>query len=79
MGQSTVCIPTQNPKHGRHTLRNEYVLEPYFYDPFKEVGVYTFANVGRSVGRPYLVRMITRDRIDLGLSRLAQTCISGCR
>ena len=29
--------------------------------------------------RPNLVRMITRHRIDLGLSNLAQTCVSGCR
>ena len=36
-------------------------------------------SVVRSVGRPYLVRMITRHRIDLGLSNLAQTCVSGCR
>ena len=35
-------------------------------------------SVGR-VGRPYLVWMITRHRIDLGLSNLAQTCVSGCR
>ena len=46
-----------------------------YYAPFNEVGVYCFANVGRSVrpsvgrvGKPYLVRMITRHRIDLGLS-----------
>ena len=31
------------------------------------------------VGRPYLVWMITRHRIDLGLSKLAQTCVLGCR
>ena len=58
-----------------------------YYAPFNKVGVYCFANVGRLVGRfigrsvsrPYLVRMITRHRIDLGLSNLAQTCVSGCR
>ena len=51
--------------------------------PFNEVGVYCFANVGRSVrrsvGSPYLARMITRHRVDLGLSNLAQTCVVGCR
>ena len=54
--------------------------------PFNEMGVYCFATVGPSVilsvgrvGRPYLVRMITKHRTDLGLSNLAQTCVSGCR
>ena len=28
--------------------------------------------------RPNLVRVITRHRIDLGLSNLAQTCVLGC-
>ena len=36
-------------------------------------------SVGLSVRRPYFVRMITRHRIDLGLSDLSHTCVSGCR
>ena len=36
-------------------------------------------NFGPSVGRPYLVRMIARHRIDIGLSNVEQTCVSGCR
>ena len=32
-----------------------------------------------SVGRPFLVWMITSHRIDLGLSNLAQTCVSRYR
>ena len=36
-------------------------------------------SVGRSVGRPNLVRMITRHRIDLGLSNMVQTCVSECK
>ena len=47
-------------------LRQDLIMPP-----FNEVGVYCFANVcrpsvGRSVGRPYLVQMITRHRIDQG-------------
>ena len=65
----------------------EILSNEIFMYPFNEVGVYCFANVGRSVGpsvglsvgRPYLVWVITRHRIDLGLSNLAQTCVSGCR
>ena len=47
--------------------------------PLQRSGLYCFANVGLSVGRPYLVRMRTRDRIDLGLSNMAQTCNLECK
>ena len=43
------------------------------------VGPLVDLSVCRSFGRPYLVRMITRHRIDLDLSNLAQSCVSGCR
>ena len=56
-------------------------LSVYYAPPFNEVGVYCFSHVGWSVRpsvcRPFLVRMITRHRIDVGLSDLVQTCISG--
>ena len=65
----------------RQNLQNHGGKDRIFMPPFNEVGVCYFANVARlvdrSVGRPYLVRMITRHRIDLGLSNFAQTCVSG--
>ena len=47
----------------------------------KEGYIALLMSVGRSVrwsvGSPYLVRMITRHRIDLGSTNLAQTCCLG--
>ena len=70
-------------RYGNNLNYYAFWLFQIFMPPFNEVGVYCLANVGRSVGlsvgRPYLVRMITRHRIDLGLSNLSHTCVSGCR
>ena len=67
-------------KNSAITITFRYIFFFFFLlcPPFNEVVVYCFANVGRSVGRPCLVRMITRHRIYLRSSKLAQTCILGC-
>ena len=62
----TVIMPPPSTKWGYIALQ-------------MSVGPLVGASVGASVGGPCLVRMITRHRIDLGASNLAQTWVLGCK